>query len=441
MISAKYSFPKGFLWGTATSAHQVEGNNQNNNWAKWEEEGHILDRQHCGLACDWWGGRWKEDFDRAAEASQNTHRFSIEWSRIQPSPDQWDEDALDYYRELAKGLHQRGMKPLVTLHHFTDPLWLTEMGGWENPAVIEKFAAFTSKAINALKQYVDFWCTINEPNVYTIMGYIMGTFPPGVKDSHRSFQVIVNMVSAHAAAYEQIHLIQPNASVGMAINYRSFMPARKWFPFDKWMANIHAKNFNDVFTDPMVTGLVKYLFTKKSVPKAKGTMDYLGINYYSRDLVAFSPFAINDFFAKRFNNPNAALSETGFIANEPQGLYEALKWGSAYKMPVYITENGIEDSKDTLRPRYISEHIHQLWHAVNFNWLIKGYYHWTLVDNFEWERGWSQRFGLWELDPATQIRRKRPSADLFASICKSNALSSEAVAQYSPESFDILFPK
>jgi len=441
MISAVFNFPKGFLWGTATAAYQVEGNNHNTNWFQWEQQGHIVDNQKCGMACDWGSGRWREDFDRAAETAQNTHRFSIEWSRIQPTPDVWDENTIDVYREMAKGLRKRGLIPMVTLHHFTDPLWLVEMGGWENPDVINKFATFTEKVVKALKEYVDLWCTINEPNVYTVMGYLMGIFPPGVKDPLRAYQVIINMVSAHAAAYQVIHEIQSKASVGMAINYRSFVPARKWMPFDKWIANFQSRNYNDLFADPQLNGYIKYLLLSKKVPKAKDTQDYLGINYYSRDLVKFSPFNLGGFLSNRFSNPDVELSEHEFIANEPLGFFESLKWALKYHVPIYVTENGIEDSKDNLRPRYIIEHIHQMWRAVNFSWPIKGYYHWTLVDNFEWERGWSQRFGLWELDTETQVRRKRPSVDLYAAICKSNALSSEMVNHFAPEVFGQIFPK
>lgn len=130
MPQASYHFPRGFLWGTATAAHQVEGNNTNNQWWKWEQDGHTDGTS--GLACDWWGGRWREDFDRAAEGGQNAHRMSVEWSRIQPTPDTWDEDALERYRVMLRGLKERGMTPLVTLHHFSDPLWLYEQCGWED---------------------------------------------------------------------------------------------------------------------------------------------------------------------------------------------------------------------------------------------------------------------------------------------------------------------
>ncbi|PIW20257.1 MAG: hypothetical protein COW33_02895, partial [Anaerolineae bacterium CG17_big_fil_post_rev_8_21_14_2_50_57_27] len=176
MPTASFHFPRGFLWGTATAAHQVEGNNTNNNWWAWEQqEGRIANGEKSGLACDWWGGCWKEDFDRAAEAGQNTHRLSVEWSRIQPAPDRWDEDALEHYRHMLRGLRERGMTPMVTLHHFTDPLWLGDPstglrrerpgersgGGWETDAVVPLFENFTRKVVEALKEYCSLWCTIN----------------------------------------------------------------------------------------------------------------------------------------------------------------------------------------------------------------------------------------------------------------------------------------
>ena len=140
MPSATFHFPKGFLWVTATASHQVEGGNTNNNWYKWEQAGHTADQS--GIASDWWGGRWKEDFDRAAEAGQNAHRLSVEWSRIQPALDRWDEDAIEHYRGMLRGLRDRGITPMVTLHHFTDPLWLEELGGWETQAVVPLFEKY-----------------------------------------------------------------------------------------------------------------------------------------------------------------------------------------------------------------------------------------------------------------------------------------------------------
>jgi len=441
MAKATFHFPRGFLWGTATSSHQVEGNNKNNNWWAWEqEEGRILHGHKSGLACDWWSGRWREDFDRAAEAGQNAHRLSIEWSRIQPAPDRWDESALDHYRQMMRGLLERGLTPLVTLHHFTDPLWLAEEGGWESETVAERFAAYVRKVVEALQEYVNLWCTINEPNVLAYVGYMVGDFPPGKRSVPVAFRVMVNLARAHAAAYHAIHELQPEARVGMAINYRGIQPARSWSPLDRWLAGTQSRLFNDFFPRAASDGVLRFAGVRKRLPEVRGTQDYLGINYYTRDYVAFDIRAVNEAFGRRFYAPDADLSDTGFIANEPEGMFDALRWGRQFNIPIIVTENGVEDADDHLRPRYTAQHIHQVWRAVNFNWQIKGYFHWTLVDNFEWERGWTQRFGLWELDIETQARRKRPSANLYTEICKANALSSEMVAKYAPEILETLFP-
>jgi beta-glucosidase len=179
MPDAIYHFPQGFLWGTATAAHQVEGGNTNKNWYAWENEpGRIFQGQKCGLACDWWGGRWKEDLENAARDNQNTHRLSIEWSRVQPRPDQWDDGALEHYRHIIRGAIKLGLKPMLTLHHFTDPLWLYEDGGWENDAAPKYFTEYVRKVVGALHDLVDFWVTINEPDVYVTSGYVGGDFPP-----------------------------------------------------------------------------------------------------------------------------------------------------------------------------------------------------------------------------------------------------------------------
>jgi beta-glucosidase len=441
MPQATFHFPRGFLWGTATASHQVEGNNTNNNWWAWEQEpGRILQGHKSGLACDWWGGRWREDLDRAAAGGQNAHRLSIEWSRIQPAPERWDEDALDRYREIMRGLHERGMIPMVTLHHFSDPLWLTEMGGWENDLVVEYFEKYTRKVVEGLKEYASLWVTINEPNVYALSGYILGDFPGGKQDFRAALRVLENMLRSHAAAYRVIHTLQPAARVGVAINYRGFQPAKSWFPPDSLAAWLQSRTFNDLFPRALRDGMMGLPLLRKRIPEAKGTQDFIGINYYTKDRVSFNLLKYQELFGRRFYPPNADLSDTGFIANEPTGMFEALKWGLQFNVPIFVTENGVEDSDDHLRPRYLAQHLHQVWRGVNFNWPVRGYFQWTLVDNFEWERGWTQRFGLWELDLETHARRKRRSADLYAEICRENGLSSEMVAKYAPEIFDVMFP-
>jgi beta-glucosidase len=446
---ATYRFTKGFLWGTATASHQVEGQNKNNNWSEWEQEpAHIYQGQRSGLACDWWGGRWKEDFDRAAESGQNALRMSIEWSRVQPAPDRWDEHALDYYRQMVRGLVERNLTPIITLHHFTEPLWLREIkadgglcSGWETDAVAPLFAAYARKVAEALQEFVSIWITVNEPNTFVWGGYLKGGFPPGKNDRALGFQVMENFIRGHAAAYRAIHAVQPSARVGLGTYYRSFKPARAWLPLDRWAIHTIARLFNDQVPQAATTGQFNTLLGTRRIPEVANTLDFLGVQYYTRDLVAFSPLDARTLFTKRTFRKDAELSDTGFLANEPEGMFEALRWGKRFGVPLIVSENGIEDASDSLRPRYVIEHIHQVWRAVNFSFPIKGYLHWTLVDNFEWERGWSQRFGLWELDPLTQVRRKRPSADLYADICRTNGISSEAVQRYAPELFPKLFPE
>lgn len=441
MPDATYHFPRGFLWGTATSSHQVEGGNSNNNWYAWEQQpGRILNGHKAGLACDWWGGRWREDFDRAAESGQNAHRLSVEWSRIQPTPERWDESALDHYRQMLQGLQERGLTPMVTLHHFTDPLWLSEQGGWERESVVELFARYSEKVVEALKGYVRHWVPINEPNVYAFSGYMSGEFPPGRRNQDVGVRVMANMVRGHAAAYQAIHRQQPDALVGAAVNVRDFWPNREWSPLDRWVAGQLAKNFNDAFWEALATGKFNMAMRRQRIPAAKGTQDFIGVNYYTRDYVAFSPGNPGELFSRRFYRPEAELSGTGFLANEPDGFYEVLKSATRYGLPIYVTENGVEDADDRLRPRYLVEHLHQMWRAVNFNWPIRGYFHWSLVDNFEWERGWTQRFGLWELEVNSQARRRRPSVDLYQAVCEANGLSSEMVRAYAPASEPRLFP-
>ena len=441
MPEATFHFPRKFLWGTATASHQVEGNNKNNNWWAWEQEaGRIADGSRSGLTCDWWGGRWKEDFDRAAESGQNAHRLSIEWSRVQPTPDRWDESALEHYRSMLRGLKDRGMTSLVTLHHFTDPIWLSEIGGWENADVVGLFAEYVRRVVTALKEYTNTWITINEPNVVVSAAYLADWFPPGKKDLRAAFRVMENFVRAHAAAYHVLHEVQTHARVGLSIYYRGFQVARQWFPPDRIIATGFDKLFNDFFPVAARDGKLNYLYRTQSLSNAKGTQDFLGLNYYTQDIVKFDLSARDEYFGRRYFPENAAVSPSGMIANQPSGFFAALKWAKSFGLPIIVTENGIEDAADTLRPQYIAEHIRELWRAVNFNYPIEGYFHWTLVDNFEWHQGWTQRFGLWELDIETQKRTKRASGELFEDICKENGLSSEMVERYAPGVLDGMFP-
>lgn len=442
MINARYQFPRNFLWGTATASHQVEGENRNNDWWQWEHQtDRILHGHQSGDACGWWHGMWSQDMDRAQDAFQNAHRLSLEWSRIEPHPAVWDENALEKYREILKGMHDRGIRPMVSLVHFSHPRWFIEKGGWLRDESAELFGRYVQKSVDALKDLVSLWVTINEPNVYVFSGYVDGTFPPGMNSLRAAFDVSRNLARAHLTAYQKIHAIQPEAEVGLAHHYRSFKPANIRNLLDRTVAKFRHDLFNNVFPEAIRSGRLQMLHWRQSLPELLGTQDFFGLNYYTREIVDVNITKPADILKPGSYPEGADVSPTGFIANEPDGFWEALEWAHGFDLPIYITENGVEDPQDRIRSRYLACHIRELWRAANFNWKIKGYFHWTLVDNFEWERGWTQRFGLWAMDPKTKARTKRRAAEFYADICKENGLTLAAVNKYAPEVLNVLFPQ
>jgi beta-glucosidase len=420
----------------------VEGGNDNNTFSYWENQpGRILNGDRAGMACDWWNGRWEEDLANAARDGQNAHRFSIEWSRVQPAPDRWDDAALDRYRAMVLGMKRMGLKPVITLHHFTDPLWIYKAGGWENEETPRHFERFVRKVVAAFKDEVNLWVTLNEPNGLVVNAYVGGQFPPGKKDLNAAFRALRNLVRGHAAAYHTIHELQPQGMAAYALYYRGFFPKRRWSPLDRWAARTLRTSVDEVFAGAIRDARVKFAFFNDFVKEAAGTQDYIAIQYYSSDMVAFDPFNPGELFSRRSSPPGARMSPNGFIADHPEGLWQALRWARQFGLPIYVTENGVEDADDTIRPAYLARHLHKVWRAANFNYQVKGYFHWSQVDNFEWERGWTQRFGLYGLDIATQQRTRRPSADFYAAICKENGISSQAVRKYAPEVYAELFPE
>ncbi len=441
VAEATLHFPRDFRWGTATASHQVEGDNTNNDWWIWEQTpGRIRNGDSAGLACNWWA-QAEADFDRAAAMGQNALRLSIEWSRVEPEPGQWDEAALDRYRQMLRELRRRKIEPMVTLHHFTNPIWLLERGGWASPETVTLFERYVRKAVTALNEFTDLWCTINEPVVYALLGYVDGRFPPGKHNLGLALDVLTNLVQAHAAAYHAIHEIQSGARVGFAHNVRLFDPARPGFPLDRMAAGLQDRLFNASFLEALLTGQLWFpLGRSRRIPQAAGTLDYIGLDYYTRDLVAFDLRQSRHLFGRNFATPGAETGDGGYGEVYPEGLFRCIKRLVPTRLPIYITENGLPDADDSRRPRFLLTHLRQVWRALNFNWPIMGYYHWTLVDNFEWAEGWSLRFGLFELDPATQVRRLRPSGQLYAEICRTGTLSSDMAARYAPEIKDVLFP-
>ncbi len=428
--SSVLCMPPGFLWGAATAAHQNEGGNDNNQWAAWEAQpGHIYAGQRSGSATDWWNLEVAAaDFDRAAELGLNSIRLSVEWSRIEPRPGVFDPSVLHRYAEMIRLLRQRGIEPMVTLHHFTDPLWLAEMGGWENPQVEDAFSRFTERVVAALGDQVNLWCTVNEPIVYAVGGYMGGFFPPGVNSVHRAVRVLRRMLLAHGRAYRTIHRLQSGARVGLAHHIRVHLPANPASAADRRAAAMMNQFANASTLVAITQGkLTPLLGLGQTVSHLIDASDYVGVNYYTTILTTLDPRRPGSFFARAFFDPKAEFSDYdpsgepyGII--DPAGLYLALKTVGAYGKPIYITENGVPDRDDDVRGRFIATHLAETWRAIQDGIDVRGYYHWTLVDNFEWAAGWNLRFGLFDLVPETGVRTPKPSAALYAQMAQANGI-------------------
>ncbi|MBN2303374.1 MAG: glycoside hydrolase family 1 protein [Anaerolineae bacterium] len=442
MVDFTMQFPPGFLWGAATAAHQVEGGNTNNQWHAWEEAGRVYRQQRAGTACDWWGGRYAEDFDHAAAMRHNAHRFSIEWSRIEPEPGTFDESALDHYVQVLDALRQRHMEPLVTLHHFTNPLWLQERGGWANPDVVQYFEEFVRFVVDALGDRVTMWCTINEPMVYATQSHLFGHFPPGGQSLGQAFRVAENMLRGHAAAYHAIKELHPAAQVGFAkhqISLTTRRPALLHGPARNLIGGV----FNRAWVEALMTGTLRFPLRKIDVPQARDTLDWIGLNYYYRFLVGFHPRYPRRLFLQQTQPPDGIQGPDSVGEIWPEGLFEHIRWlCERTSKPLYVTENGVPDPDDALRPLHLVRSLRSVWQAINFNYPVKGYFHWTLADNFEWSEGYAPRFrfGLYACDPETQQRTKRRSADLYGEVCAANALTSDIARRYLPHDFEQLFP-
>lgn len=416
-------FPEGFRWGTAASAYQFEGDNTASDWWQWEQRpGAIARGDRSGVACDWWRHA-EADFDRMVDLGLNAARISIEWSRLQPAPGAWDEGAEARYLVMLRALRDRGLEPLVTLNHFTLPAWVAARGGWMWDGIAPAFAAYAERVARAAAPLVDFWITINEPVGYLIGAYLLGRFPPGRRSLPAFLRAVAASVRAHAAAYHAIHRAVPHARIGIAAYLRAIDPAdpRSWF--DTWFARHYDQFTNWAYLNALATGrLAGMRGWGISIPEAAGTMDYVGVNYYTRSCVEFDLRLPHRAFVRDQPPKGAIVSDGGYGEVYPDGLMTVLRRARAYDLPIYITENGLPDADDDLRPAFVVEHLRRVAEAIEEGTPIRGYYHWALVDNFEWAEGWSLRFGLFALDPRTQTRTARPSAGVYAGICRRNAL-------------------
>lgn len=424
---AERRFPSDFRWGTATSSHQVEGGNVRNDWWLFEQQpGRIKGGDRSGLACDWWRNA-EADFDRMAALHQNAHRLSLEWSRLEPEEGRWDDAAVARYRQMLHGLRSRAIEPVVTLQHFTLPRWAAAGGGWESPRIVGWFAGYARRCAECFGDLAEAWVPINEPNVVVTLGYIMGRFPPAAHNILRAPRVTRHLLRAHAAAYRAIHAVGPRARVGTAHNIRILdpgpAPSRLAAALDRRAADANSWAFNWVWLDVLSGRAAHRVRRIGQVEECAGTVDFIGVNYYTREHVRFDPWRPQGGFLRSLRVPGEARSDGDYGEVYPEGLRRVLLdvW-QRYRRPIYVTENGLPDADDDLRPRFLYDHLAALHAALEAGVEVRGYYHWSLIDNFEWTDGWALKFGLIAVDPATQRRTERPSARLYAEICRSGAL-------------------
>jgi beta-glucosidase len=281
------------------------------------------------------------------------------------------------------------------------------------------------------------WITINEPMVYVFLRYLEGVFPAPREIGFRAgMRALAAMLRCHAAAYHVIKEARPEAQVGIAKNV-PIIEGRRGGLLGRWWAGQLHWLFNDLTLDALQHGRLRWPVGRGSVTGLAGSYDFIGLNYYTRFYAKFPP--LGGFLESEWG-PDAVVSDGDYGEVYPAGIFRAIKYVLRYGKPVYITENGVPDHDDDLRPAFILTHLREIWRAISFSFPVKGYYHWSLVDNFEWDRGWTQRFGLIEMDPATQIRRLRSSGALYAEICRLGGLSSDMTQRYAPELMPVLFP-
>ena len=420
------SFPASFRFGTATAATQIEGGCTTSDWYAFARQpGRVKNGDRPDVACDAWH-RWRDDLALQRSLGLGAYRMSIEWARIEPRPGDIDRAALDTYRTMLGALRDAGIEPMVTLHHFTLPQWLAERGGVLADEFHTRLARFARVAVGALGDVCRFWITINEPNVLAAQAYLLGTWPPAEKNPAQAVRAHHRLLAAHVAAYRALKDARgDDVQVGVAHHLRLAQPARPESGADQTMARVFARVFNDSFAiatcegrmygplDAVVRGPDGF-----RVAEARGTQDFFGVNYYSRDVIRFSTAHAGELFAQRGVPPGAEVSDLGWEVY-PEGLGILLRtWARRSGVPMVVTENGIADAADTKRGSFLIRHLAEIGRAIADGVDVRGYFHWSLVDNFEWADGYEPRFGLVEVDYATQERRVRESGRLYGRIAR-----------------------
>lgn len=406
-------FSNEFLWGTALSEYQVSGayHCDHSNWAQWEKGlVHKSDK-----ACNHWE-TMDETIELLKQMGVKAFRFSVEWSLIEPHEDDWQEEALQKYHNFLQKLHNAGIKAFVTLHHFTHPEWFEQKKGFERAANIDYFVRFAKKVIKKLHPLVYKWCTINEPGIYVFQGYVRGVFPPGKTNVILAGTVLENLLVAHMQLYDEIKQLDIGKQVELGIVHNIL----QWDPYhNNALERSICFRFNNMLNDAVINFFEKGVFEwnvlplmgykKKSYPKATKALDFIGLNYYSHVLW-------------NWKNPTRESYRAGDIKTDmpyalyAEGLYRAIQTVSTLHVPIYITENGIADAKDDRRELWTQRYIYALHKALQDGYDVRGFFYWTLFDNYEWDEGFAMRFGLFEVDFATNKKTLRKGSQCFINI-------------------------
>jgi len=389
-------FPSGFRFGSSTAAHQVEGGNSNNDWWAWEHRGRTTGMEPSGDAIDHYH-RYEEDFALLASLGQDAHRLSLEWSRIEPEPGEFSAAAIGHYRRVLGSLAEHGLTAYVTLHHFTLPRWLSERGGWLAPDAVERFERYCERVAADLGDLMPFTCTVNEPQIVALFGYLEGLHPPGERNPHLWRLVTGRLREAHGAA---LRAFAGASSLGICLQLPALEPARPDDPGCVALADELRTEMWDAWLDPGIGG------------------DWVGVQYYTRMRV--DPAATTCFAPPPAGVP---LTLMGWELH-PEGLYEAIA-GAASRtgLPVHITENGIAAADDGERIAYLRTHLEQVARALRDGIDVRAYLYWSSFDNFEWAEGYRPTFGLIGIDREDGLRREvRPSAGAFGEVARTHSL-------------------
>ena len=347
---------------------------------------------------------FEKDFDIAQSLGHNAHRFSIEWSRIEPEEGIFDEKEIEHYREVLRALRKRGMTPFVTLWHWTDPLWITKKGGWENKETVSHFLRYVEKITQSFcSDEVKIWMPLNEPGTFIGMGYVQGLFPPNVKSLFRANRAFKNLMRAYRESYRIIHARHTGAEVGIS-HYAIYM-----------------EPYKNKFLNRIITPIIDYIRNWRFLDSVKDTNDFIGIQYYHRDNIDITFNGSGKWGLINTKNLHLWINDLNWDMY-PEGIYSLLMRAAKYKKPIYITENGLPDKDDTKRELFIKQNLYWIHKAITDGVSVRGYFYWSLLDNFEWDKGFWPRFGLVGIDYKTLKRTIRPSAYKYQRICKENTL-------------------